>query len=71
MPPRAARIRKPNRRPGSCPVTQLRPRPGPDDRIPVVASYLTDAGLTAVQAFNLSFDADLLAAMIAREAAPS
>lgn len=68
--PEAARVKKPNRRPGSCPspVTQLRPAPDPDT--PAVARWLHRHGWAALDAFHAGFDADVCAALWMLETSP-
>ena len=70
--PEAVRVKKPNRRPGSCPspskVTQLRT---PDPDILPAARYLLRQGWTGGDAFHAGLDLDLAAMMLTIETAPS
>ena len=69
--PQAVRVRRPNRRPGSCPVpskvTEL--HPAPDADTPVVARWLIAHDWSALDAFHVGLGLEVCALMWTIEAA--
>ena len=70
LPVEDTRVRKPNRRPQSCP-TNVAQFPVPDPDIPAAARYLTRQGWSWLDAAHAGLDMDLAAAMLMIESPPS